>query len=200
MKVPPLAIPLSLFIASVNACDKSIPDDPNDPGACEAGVDSFLYEVTLAAAPIEFIDFLTTGSPYLGGDRIYYLEPAAGRIQFFSAVTKGNICAKEHLNVHYKVITLGQGQPVPLKIFGEAFWGVYSDEIPLVDGPVDPNEPYDGNLEVGLNQAFGDNEATVHFYVNVEFDTQGSFAADSAYFMQHIERLVVDFGYDKHHE
>jgi uncharacterized protein (DUF433 family) len=110
-----------------------------------------------------------------------------------------NVCTKEHLKVDYAVFPSTSPQPLPMKIYGEAYWSFFSDELILVSGNINPGpEGYKGSREIGLKQAFGDGPGDIDFYLTVEFDSQGSYSADSLYFRTHIDLMSIEFKVDNY--
>ncbi|HQV00231.1 MAG: hypothetical protein JNK61_07850 [Bacteroidia bacterium] len=163
-------------------------------GACDAGSESvehvLLTNINDSIKPFSF--------PVVNGKTIFY-KYFNGKVTFFIAYNKVNICTIEHLNVTYIVSPSDSAQTLPMKIYGEAYWSAYSDDLVLVSGPIQPSpQVYTGVLELGLQQAFGDGPGDVDFYVAVEFDTQGSFEADSLYFKHHIDLMAIEFKSDNY--
>jgi hypothetical protein len=161
--------------------------NPDDLGACDKGYTNYIFTFN----PQTFEQF--TGTNSLVSDRVFYFYNG-NRVQFFVANTLDNICTKEHLKIKFNYSMNVVPQPVPLKIFGEAYWLAYSRDVILVDNAiVSPGqEAFDQELEVGLSQGFSADEAgVVDVYLNVEFDTQGSFAADSTYLVHHLNNMYI---------
>lgn len=181
------AIVLGLF----NACEEE--NDTN--GACDAGQTLVTHQVCVPAGDsIKLFSYPFSNNPIM-----YYKNTGTGKVQFFSAYGRLNICTKEHLDVNFTVVPTDSAQPLPMRIFGEAYWKAYTDELILVNGPIKSGpQYYKGNLNLGLKQAFGDGPGDVDFYLNVEFDSQGSFEADSTYFRDHIYLLTIEFKVDNY--
>lgn len=128
----------------------------------------------------------------------YYLPGTPARVQFFIGKTNTAICTNEHLTIYYGITTTAATPDRPIKIFGEIYWSIFSDEIILVNGMLTPNLDYTGSIgDVGLKQAFPEGAAEADVYINVEFESLGSFDLDKAYFQQHIYYMEAKYDYKK---
>lgn len=164
-------------------------------GACDAGYDRVTDAITIT----DNTDFLPQKYPLPKGPIIFYAVSGT-KATFYSYYEQKNICTKEHFKVDFFANTsLGSApQPIPIRIYGEILWSAIfpSAKITLVDGV--PQGEYHNQAEAGLKQVFGENPAEVDIYLNVEFETQGSYAADVALFKERIKKLVIDFAASKH--
>ena len=117
----------------------------------------------------------------------FYLPGTPQRVQFFKGETIDNVCTDEHLNIDLNVIATGVASDRPIKVFGEIYWSVFSDETVLYNSILNANQSVSGSISnVGLKQAFPEGAATVDVYINVEFESLGTLTADITYFQQHI--------------
>lgn len=185
-----IAISCLTALLIFNACT----DEKN--GACDAGHE-FVTHTVLPTPGGEIKPF----SYPFANDAVFYYSNSAGngKVQFFSAYSRVNVCTKEHLKVDYAVFPSTSPQPLPMKIYGEAYWSFFSDELILVSGNINPGpEGYKGSREIGLKQAFGDGPGDIDFYLTVEFDSQGSYSADSLYFRTHIDLMSIEFKVDNY--
>lgn len=143
---------------------------------------------------IDMSDVKIVNSPAMPGeDTIAYNGNIPGKAQFYIGKTFTNLCTEEHMKFEYVVAFKdATPHPIPFKVFGEAYWSAFDDELILYDGIVpENNSAYIGTLEVGLKQAFGDGAGEVDAYVTIEFAAQGSFSADSAYLHQHLSFMEL---------
>lgn len=175
-----LAVYILFF--TLSSCSK------NKNGACGKGKADFAIGMPVA---LTFENY--DGSNTLQNGKIFYTY-SGSRVQFFIAGTMTNVCTDEHLKVNFSYYLTGQPQPVPLKIQGEALWHVLLgyESIIMATGTAVPGQSVTNSyLECGLKQVFQSQPATVDVFNTVEFDTQGSFSADSAYFLNHVELLEI---------
>lgn len=128
----------------------------------------------------------------------FYLGGTPERVQFFVGLPKNDICTNEHLNISFHVNTTNTTSDRPIKIFGEIYWSVFSDDIQLVDDIMLPDHSYNGQINnVGLKQAFPEGAAEADMYVTVEFESLGSLALDKAYFQEHFFLFDASYSYKK---
>jgi hypothetical protein len=128
----------------------------------------------------------------------YYLGGTPQRVQFFTGRTTDDICTDEHLKITYNVETNAESLTRPIKIFGEVYWSVFSDDVIIWDGPTQLVHTYIGELsDVGLKQAFPEGAATVDVYINVEYESLGSFELDTAFLRAHIIEFYARYEYKK---
>jgi hypothetical protein len=142
------------------------------------------------------------GGPYTGTikkDFTYhnYTGGSPNKVQFFSGFNAKAICTNEHMQIDYEVWTKNIPQSVSMKIFGDAYWSAFSDEIILFNDVPTPEKGYSGSMKVGLKQAFSQGGGDVDVFVNVEFTSLGSFSLDSAYFVQHVEYMKAYTRYSR---
>lgn len=182
-----------VFVFTLASCSKK--DDKN--GACGKGKEEFFTSMPSA---LTFEAY--NGANTLQSGKIFYtyVGGATPRVQFFIGGTVTNICTDEHMKVNYSFYLTTASQPVPLTITGEALWHALLgyEKIVMVSGTVTPGLSLTNSyLELGLVQVFQDQPATVDVFNTVEFDSQGSFSADSAYFMNHVQLLDILSNYSK---
>ncbi|MBK8474040.1 MAG: hypothetical protein IPL33_18740 [Sphingobacteriales bacterium] len=176
----------TISVLTLNSC--------TGDGACDAGTELVTHMVNIPAG-----DGLKPFNYPFSNETVvyYYYSPGGSKVQFFSGYNRINVCTKKHLKIEYTVVPSDSIQPLPMKIFGEAYWSAFTDDLILVDGTITPGPHYyKGDLEIGLKQAFGDGPGDIDFYLNVEFDSQGSFSADSLYFKNHISLMTIEFKVD----
>ncbi len=137
-----------------------------------------------------------TGTIQPGQIYYYYLGGTPQRVQFFTGRTTDDICTDEHLRIIYNVETNDESLTRPIKIFGEVYWSVFSDDVIIWDGPTQLVHTYIGELsDVGLKQAFPEGAATVDVYLNVEYESLGSFELDTAFLRAHIISFYARYEY-----
>lgn len=187
----------TLFLAALMLSLVSCFDSATKPtnGACDAGF-NYLKDTIIIT---DNTDFLPQKYPLPKGAIIfYYLFGKTAR--FYSYYEQTNICPKEHFKVDFFAnASLGTApQPIPIRIFGEIIWSPIfpSAKTTLVNGV--PQGDYANTAEAGLKQVFGENPAEVDIFLNVEFETQGSYAADVALFKERIKKLSINFAAAKH--
>lgn len=185
-------VSVALALSLVSCFDSAT--KPKD-GACDAGYNYLKDTITIT----DNTDFLPQKYPLPKGPIVfYYLYGTKAR--FYSYYEQKNICTKEHFNVDFWANTsLGTApQPIPVQIYGEIVWSAIfpSAKTTLVNGVAQGN--YANRAEAGLKQVFGENPAEVDIYLNVEFETQGSYAADVALFKERIKKLSINFAASKH--
>ena len=179
-----LALAASLIIC-FGGCDKE-----EKKGACKAGQGSLHHG--LASYNGVYVPWTNEI-----GDKsqVYYMH-IGSNVQFFIAAKIANICTKSHVKVSYIAATNDITQPLPLKIFGEAFWSSYDDELILFTGTPQPRYGYGGDMEIGLKQAFGDGPGDIELFLTVEFPKQASLEEDINYFKKHISNVSINCYYD----
>lgn len=128
----------------------------------------------------------------------YYLPGTPTRVQFFRGDTKDDVCTNEHLNIDLNVLADTVTSDRPIKVFGEIYWSVFSDETVLYNDILNANQSVSGSISnVGLKQAFPEGAATVDVYITVEFESLGTLTADITYFQQHILYMRALYQYKK---
>ncbi len=157
-------------------------------GACKAGFDNVVHNI-YPASTYPFTLYNSSQTP--NDEEIYYLYPGTGFVQFFIVNKITNICTKEHLKVHYKTRLSDTIQSEYLDIYGEGYWSGYDNFIDMHDGTSEANDTYEMDHEFGLKQAFGDGPGEIKLFLTVEFLSQGSIAADKAYFKRHIAIMAI---------
>jgi hypothetical protein len=189
---------LLVVIVFISGCKEG-----EDAGACGSGTDYFEIGANDVCCPSPVF------TPYSGGqaldpEALYYYTYNNGTVDravYFFGITVDQICTEEHLQLKFNYtleLTSGGQLPVPLKIYGEAYWSIYQDEVILVVNEQTPGHGINSvPLEVGLKQAFGDGAATVDVYINVEFDSFGDESTDESYFIDHVMELKAYAEYSK---
>ena len=183
---------LAALMLSLVSCFDDSPTAPKD-GACDAGKQSVTHTLTVD----DKTEFLPQKYPLPAGKTMFYFT-SGNKATFYLHYEQKNICPKEHLKVTFFGAAHVTQQPVPLNIYGEIVW---SAVFPGAKGTLINGNAVGGytkTVEAGLKQVFGEKPAEVDMYLNVEFDTQGSYAADVAYFIKHVETLTITFTADKH--
>jgi hypothetical protein len=168
------------------SCEKD-----SDEGACGAGYAEAYSEDDLN------IYKQYTGTPTPGTTYYHYIIGSPIKVQFFVGFNAKSICTKEHMQINYEVNVKNVPQTLSMKIFGDAYWSAFSNEAILFDGIPTPGISYKGSLKAGLQQAFPQGGGDVDAFVNVEFNSSGSFASDSTYFVNHIQGISVTSKYSK---
>lgn len=167
-----------------------------DNGACDAGKENVIQRVIIDST----VKILPQSATRIPGNTAYY-RFEGGIAHYYIAVDQNNICSKEHLNVKFDaVLSVPNGESAELKIYGEVFYSIifrpYSVEH--CNGKMTGSSPIFREVSVGLKQAYPDKPATIEAFLNVEFPSRGTSSLDDEYFRKVIERLTIDFTYDKH--
>ncbi len=180
---------IALLLFSLCSCNNT--STPSN-GACDAGSVNVLHRISIADNP----DFLKESYPFPSGKNIFY-STSGDKARMYIYYTQANICTNKHFTAGFTAVIADSMKPFPLKITGEIIWSAIfpSAKVTLVDS--NAIGIYSKKAEAGLKQVFGDKPAEVDIYMMVEFKSQGSFAADVAYFKGHIENLTIQFTADK---
>jgi hypothetical protein len=187
-----LTLPAALLlvvIVFISGCGK------NDCTECCETTDE-----VLTAHPSQHIGPIEqfTGTTQPGVIYYYYLGGTPQRVQFFIGRTTDDICTDEHLKITYNVETLAESATRPIKIFGEVYWSAFSDEVVIWNDLTGTVHNYAGQLnDVGLKQAFPEGAATVDVYLNVEYESLGSFELDTAFLRDHFIEFYARYEYKK---
>jgi hypothetical protein len=145
-----------------------------------------------------FVEFTGLNPLQSGVIYYYYLGGTPQRVQFFMGNTTDDICTDEHLTIYYKVNTFNDSPTRPIKIIGEVYWSIFSDEVILWNDITGSDQTYLGNIsDVGLKQAFPEGAATIDVYLTAEFESLGSFAGDTAFFTDHFTEFYSEFSYKR---
>jgi hypothetical protein len=142
----------------------------------------------------DFELYTGTVSDHPGTIYYYNLPGSPAKIQFFIGRTISGLCTQQHLYANYEVGTSEVASDRVLKVFGEVYWSVFSDEFILRNEIPPTNTMLAGTLtDVGLKQAFPEGAAQVDVYLNIEFESLGSFAQDKQFFLEHITFMGFNF-------
>ncbi len=125
-------------------------------------------------------------------DSVIYYKVSNGKAQFYSAKSKFNVCPQKHVGIQFQVHFTNVDQPLPIKVKGEVYWSIFGDEFTIVDGIVFPQQIFTTQFyDIGLKQAFGENEADFDVLLYIEFDDQGDYNKNLAYFTKHIFSFYI---------
>jgi hypothetical protein len=189
MRVPTFTA-LAACIIVVVSCEKN----GDDEGACGAGK-AYDYEVYNKLSQLPFIPY--TGTINSGRTYFHYLPGPPSKVLFFVGFNAKPVCTNEHMQIDYEIRMTQEPQPLSMRIYGDAYWSAFSDEVILFDGTPTPGQTYKGSLKVGLKQAFPQGGGDVDAFINVEFTSKGSLPQDSAYFDVHVDHMKVSSTYSK---
>jgi hypothetical protein len=122
-----------------------------------------------------------------------------GVVTYYIGKNYNDVCSKEHTNVYYDVTFGGTPHTIPMKIYGDAQYGFANRSVTIFEGMPQAGAILTTNpsLEIGLDQQFKDKPADIDLYINVQFNSLGSFSQDSTYFAEHIVSLKVRGLYSK---
>lgn len=187
MRINILSTVVMSFILLVS-CEKK----GDDTGACGAGYAG-------ASGGFAFGDPFSqyTGTVVPRHSYYSYSGGTPNTVTFFSGFNAKAVCVEEHMKISFVVRMRNVSQTLSMRLFGDAYWSAFSDEIILFNGVPTPDQRFTGSLSAGLKQAYPVGAADIDAFVNVEFTSLGSFSLDSAYFVQHVEFTAVDSKYSK---
>ena len=170
-----------------------IPGCGEDCATC-CDKNEFRTEYTIGGIFYDFEYYTGLVSDHPGTIYYYNLPGSPAKVQFFIGRTIGGLCTQQHLYVNYEVATSALASDRSLKIFGEVYWSVFSDDFILRNDIPPTNTMITGTLtDVGLKQAFPEGAAEVDVYLVVEFESLGTFNQDKQFFLDHFTFMGYNF-------
>lgn len=110
----------------LESCEKN----GDGKGACGAGFDDAIGIYTGIHA-----QNVTTYSGTVVPDKTYvnYSQGSPNTVTFFTGINAKAICTEEHMKIAF-VVGIQNNPTIPMKIFGDAYWSAFSDEVILFNG------------------------------------------------------------------
>ncbi|HMS97486.1 MAG TPA: hypothetical protein PKA12_02025 [Saprospiraceae bacterium] len=125
--------------------------------------------------------------------KIEKLDPLSGNriFTFEDYNVPTDICSDDVSKIEFNIGFFTLPVPQGVKAYGKAYWSTYEKEIPL-----QPDDNYIENFSI--KQAFPGKAGKVNFQIIFEFPTQGSLAADKAYFSTVVKSCTIYYDYFQH--